>query len=227
MSEPTQPKNIAVSQEHLEGQITALQKKIHNLEQTVTAQSLIQDALIASEKSLSDILKMNADGIIIVDPDGIVLYANPAAGKLFGKKEEELLDFPFGFPIISDESDDIIIRQGSTLIAVALRVVEVKWLKKTAFQLSLRDITERNRMKEEREKLIKELQAAMENVKMLSGLLPICSSCKKIRDDDGHWNQLEVYIQNHSIATFTHGVCPECFSKLYPDYASIQKKILD
>jgi len=103
----------------------------------------------------------------------------------------------------------------------------VQWKQKPAFQLSLRDITERKLMQEEREKLITELQAAMENVKMLSGLLPICSSCKKIRDDDGYWNQLEGYIQKHSIATFTHSVCPECFPKLYPDFAAMQKKDME
>jgi len=224
MSDPLKIETNDLTHEHLAGQITALRKKIFDLEKTAAAQSRLKDALIASEKNLSAILGMNADGIIIVDTDGLILYANPAAEKLFGKKEEELLGFPFGFPIMSDESKDIVIRQGSTFIDVALRVVQVQWQNVTAFQLSLRDITERNRIQEEREKLIKELQTAMENVKMLSGLLPICSSCKKIRDDDGYWNQLEGYIQNHSIATFTHGVCPDCFPKIYPEIAAMQKK---
>jgi PAS domain-containing protein len=217
-------KNIDVTQEHLAGQITSLLKKIFGLEKTAAVQSQLKDALIASEKSLSAILEMNADGIVIVDTEGLILYVNPAAEKLFGKKEEDLLGYPFGFPVLSDESKDIIIRQGNTLVDVALRVAHVQWKQKPAFQLSLRDITERIQMQEEREKIIKELQAAMENIKMLSGLLPICSSCKKIRDDDGYWNQLEGYIQNHSIATFTHSVCPECFPKLYPEYAAMQKK---
>ena len=63
----------------------------------------------------------------------------------------------------------------------------------------------------------KELQEALAEVKALSGLLPICSSCKKIRDDKGYWKQLEGYIQEHSDAEFTHGICPECVEKLYPD----------
>jgi len=224
MLEPSEVKNIDVTQEHLAGQITSLLKKIFGLEKTAAAQSQLKEALIASEKSLSAILEMNADGIVIVDTEGLILYVNPAAEKLFGKKEEDLLGYPFGFPVLSDESKDIIIRQGNTLVDVALRVAHVQWKQKPAFQLSLRDITERIQMQEEREKIIKELQAAMENIKMLSGLLPICSSCKKIRDDDGYWNQLEGYIQNHSIATFTHSVCPECFPKLYPEYAAMQKK---
>jgi len=74
------------------------------------------------------------------------------------------------------------------------------------------------RAEEERERLIRELQDALENIKTLRGLLPICSSCKKIRDDHGYWNQLETYIGAHSGAEFTHGLCPECAQKLYPDY---------
>lgn len=61
------------------------------------------------------------------------------------------------------------------------------------------------------------LQAALANVRTLSGLLPICASCKKIRDDKGYWNQLELYIQQNSDAQFSHGLCPECLTKLYPD----------
>ena len=64
---------------------------------------------------------------------------------------------------------------------------------------------------------IEELTAALAKVKMLSGLLPICSSCKNIRDDQGYWNRLEVYIQQHSDATLTHGICPDCARRLYPE----------
>ena len=71
---------------------------------------------------------------------------------------------------------------------------------------------------EEREKLILELQDAIAKVKTLSGMLPICASCKKIRDDKGYWKQIEAYISEHSEALFTHGICPECTRKLYPEY---------
>jgi AmiR/NasT family two-component response regulator len=69
---------------------------------------------------------------------------------------------------------------------------------------------------EARERLILELKDALAQVKTLSGLLPICASCKKIRDDDGYWNQLEAYFQDHSEVVFSHGLCPECAKKLYP-----------
>lgn len=80
------------------------------------------------------------------------------------------------------------------------------------------DITKRKEAENEREKLLKELQKALENVKALSGLLPICASCKKIRDDKGYWNQIEHYIHTHSEAEFSHGLCPDCVKKLYPDF---------
>jgi hypothetical protein len=62
-----------------------------------------------------------------------------------------------------------------------------------------------------------ELTAAMADVKRLSGLIPICSSCKRIRDDEGYWEQIESYIRDRSEASFSHGICPECVQRLYPD----------
>lgn len=64
---------------------------------------------------------------------------------------------------------------------------------------------------------ITELKATRARVKVLSGLLPICSSCKKIRDDTGYWNRIEAYIHDHSEADFTHGICPTCARELYPE----------
>lgn len=63
-----------------------------------------------------------------------------------------------------------------------------------------------------------ELEKALSDVKKLSGLLPICCSCKKIRDDKGYWNQIEEYIRNRSEAEFTHSICPKCSKELYPDF---------
>ncbi len=76
---------------------------------------------------------------------------------------------------------------------------------------------ERQRYHQEREKLIAELKEALAKVKLLSGFIPICSSCKKIRDDKGFWNKLEKYISEHSEAEFSHSICPECLKKLYPE----------
>ena len=83
---------------------------------------------------------------------------------------------------------------------------------------SVQDVTKQKKAEIERKKLISELQEALEKIETLQGILPICASCKKIRDDNGHWNQIEVYIRDHSEAEFSHGICPECAKKLYPDF---------
>jgi PAS domain S-box-containing protein len=80
------------------------------------------------------------------------------------------------------------------------------------------DITESRKNEEEREKLIKELKEALGKVRILSGMLPICASCKRVRDDKGYWKQIETYIRDHSDAEFSHSICPECIKKLYPGH---------
>ena len=80
-----------------------------------------------------------------------------------------------------------------------------------------KEIRKRERLKKKQEELIRELKESMDKVKTLSGLLPICASCKKIRDDNGYWTQIENYIRDHSEAEFTHGFCPACVKKLYGD----------
>ena len=78
-------------------------------------------------------------------------------------------------------------------------------------------LDQRDQAEQEQERLIYKLREALARVKQLSGLLPICSSCKKIRDDQGYWNQIENYLKQHSEAEFTHGICPECARRLYPE----------
>ena len=82
---------------------------------------------------------------------------------------------------------------------------------------SIRYAIERKRIENEKEQVIAELQEALAKVKLLSGFIPICASCKKIRDDTGYWQQVEAYIQKHSNAEFSHSICPDCSHKLYPE----------
>jgi len=81
-----------------------------------------------------------------------------------------------------------------------------------------RNVTGRRQAEKEREKLVHDLQKALSEAKTLKGILPICASCKKIRDDQGYWNQVESYVREHTEAEFTHGICPECREKLYPEF---------
>ncbi|MBF0530863.1 MAG: PAS domain-containing protein [Deltaproteobacteria bacterium] len=85
------------------------------------------------------------------------------------------------------------------------------------FQGATRDITARKTAEKERERIIAELEKALNEVKTLRGFISICSNCKKIRTDKGSWEQIEKYIQDHSEASFSHGICPDCVKELYPD----------
>lgn len=87
----------------------------------------------------------------------------------------------------------------------------------TLLTRSIQYSIERKQTLMEKDKLIVQLREALADVKTLSGLLPICASCKHIRDDKGYWHQVEVFIQQHSAVVFTHGLCPKCLQKLYPN----------
>ena len=91
--------------------------------------------------------------------------------------------------------------------------------------VAVSDISERKRAEKDRERLIEQLELALAEVKKLSGFLPICASCKKIRDDQGYWQQIEAYISEHSEAEFSHGICPECAKKAYEDLERLKHKV--
>jgi hypothetical protein len=82
----------------------------------------------------------------------------------------------------------------------------------------IRDVTEQKHATQERERLIAELKQALTEVRTLSGLLPMCAGCKKIRDDKGYWTQVESYLERHARVQFSHGLCPDCLVSLYPEF---------
>jgi PAS domain-containing protein len=95
----------------------------------------------------------------------------------------------------------------------------------TAGIMVIRNVDQRKMMEKEREILIHDLNEALANIKTLHGLIPTCASCKKIKNAKGNWEPMESYIQKHSEAQFSHGICPECTKKLYPDiYDDIMRK---
>jgi PAS domain S-box-containing protein len=172
---------------------------------------------------------------MLTAPDGSILDANPAACRILGRTREEILHE--GRQGLIDSSDP----QLAVLVAERQRTGRAHGqlrarrkdgtlfpieISSVVFQspggdsrtcLIIRDITERTAAEAERERLIKELQQALGRVKSLSGLLPICASCRKIRDQQGAWHNLEAYIRNHTEADFSHGICPDCRRTLYPE----------
>lgn len=83
-------------------------------------------------------------------------------------------------------------------------------------------IDQRHRAEAEKDALILRLRKTLNEVKTLQGIIPICASCKKIRDDQGYWHQVESYVSTHSNALFSHGICPQCADKLYPEFVETE-----
>ncbi|MBN1621679.1 MAG: response regulator [Endomicrobiales bacterium] len=181
--------------------------------------------LLVNEEYFRNLIASNVDSMVVVDKENIVRFVNSAAESFFCKKSKEIIGKPFKYEIDPNKIVEINITQNRNKISIAeMRVVEIEWEREPAYLASLRDITERKRAEEEKTKLIKELKDALVKIKTLSGLVPICAVCKKIRDDKGFWNQLESYIQDHSSAEFSHGICPDCQKKLYPDTIEKEEK---
>jgi PAS domain S-box-containing protein len=111
------------------------------------------------------------------------------------------------------------VRKDNSLVDVDVNASLITREARPVICLVAHDITERKQAERQRESLVAELQEALSQVKTLSGLLPICASCKKIRDDQGDWHSIESYIRERSDAEFTHGLCPDCMRKLYPQYS--------
>ncbi|RQW04055.1 MAG: tetratricopeptide repeat protein [Calditrichaeota bacterium] len=109
-----------------------------------------------------------------------------------------------------------------TIILYRIKARDHRKIVKTRDALS-REIEERKAVEKEREQLINQQQDALEKIKTLSGLIPICSHCHKIRNDKGYYEHLEKYIMDHSDAVFSHGICPECLERHYPDFSNKKK----
>jgi DNA repair exonuclease SbcCD ATPase subunit len=92
-----------------------------------------------------------------------------------------------------------------------------QWNSNRVIEIS-RDITELKKAEAEKDRLIEQLKEASEKIKTLNRLLPICASCKKIRNDQGYWQQVEEYLRDNADILFSHSICPACMKKLYPDF---------
>jgi len=136
------------------------------------------------------------------------------------KRSNDLLDKHFRKELAYYECEVRLRHKHGSWVWVLDRGKVIKWADngKPLFMYGThQDISVRKKAEEERETLIANLEKAISEVKKLSGMLPICASCKKIRDDKGYWNQIESYIGAHAEVEFSHGLCPECAKKLYPE----------
>ena len=215
--------------------IEELEARIKELEDEMAACKDVEYALQESESRYKSLFNNNHSVMLLIDPDsGYIVDANPAAISYYGYSREEITRKKISE--INTLSEDLIAAEMEQakmelrnyflfqhkLAGGEVRDVEVYsgpivlFGKKLLYSI-IHDITDRKRAEEERNRLIADLETALKEIKTLRGILPICSFCKKIRDDEGYWEQVDVYIHKHSQADFSHGICPECAKKHYPD----------
>ena len=187
---------------------------------------------------LASIVENCEDAIIGKTLEGTITSWNFGAQRMYGYRAEEMIGQPIYRIVPTDRREELggilngisrgarvnqlqtkRVRKDGQVVDVLVTISPIRDASGRVVGASAiaRDITERLRGEAERERLIRELQTALTEVKTLRGILPICMHCKKIRDDEGAWRQLEVYIREHTNADFSHGMCEPCAKQMYPE----------
>ncbi len=206
----------------------------------VTREREAREIIRKSEERFRDLYENAPIAYFSVGTDGILQLCNDRAVDLLGSTRAELVGRPI-FDLYADTRngrrmakkiyDDF--RAGRSVVDRELEMQRADgrsvWISLTIkpilddegqiveYRSMVSDITERKIIEQEKGMLIGELQQALQEIKTMSGLLHICSGCKKIRDEHGAWVALEQYVSGHTEADFTHGICPECTKRLYPN----------
>lgn len=212
----------------------------------ITLRRQAEEALRASEEKWRSIFEILPVGVSVVDVHNQVLEVNPALSEILELSQAALFKAEYqkrrylrsdGTPMAAEEFPSIrALSERSVIRDIEIGIEKedggMIWTSVSSTPLAhgtmtatvTIDITERKLAQAEQEMLIGELQTALQRVKQLSGLLPICANCKKIRDDEGNWQDVAVYIHNHSEADFSHSICPDCMAILYPELVNVHRK---
>jgi CHASE3 domain sensor protein len=217
----------------------------------ITLRRRAEDDLAEKERLLRSVLNSTGDLILVADCEGKIILRNAAAARYHLRVPEKVApeNWAAEFGVYQSDKTTLVPATELPLARAALHGetvdnVEVyvrppgwdsgRWHLASARPLLdgagrrrggiviLRDVTERKFLEEDRDRLVVELYKSLSKVKTLTGLLPICAGCKKVRDDKGYWTQVEDYVSKHSEVKFSHGLCPDCVAGLYPEVA--QKK---
>jgi PAS domain S-box-containing protein len=205
----------------------------NEIEERTQAEKAVRD----SEQKYRQLVEHLYEGIWAIDKDTNTTYVNPRMAEMIGYTVDEMQGkhlFSFmderGIEIsqdnlerrkqgIKEQHDFELLHKNGSRIYTSMETSPIKDENGnyTGALACVADITERKRAEDALLRERNKLQDALAQIKTLSGMLPICAGCKKIRDDNGYWNQIEKYIGDHSEAEFSHGICPDCARKLYPD----------
>jgi PAS domain S-box-containing protein len=230
-------RQLTASEESLRHLNETLEQRVAERTAQLTTANTTLETEIAHRRRAEDqaraLFESAPDGLLLVGPAGEILQVNDQTDRLFGYAREELLGQPVEILLpeqtrarharlrldyarapqrrpMGNRLDLRARRKDGTEFPVDISLSPIATDAGACVVCVVRDITERRQAELGREQLIAELRRALAEVKELSGLLPICAACKKVRDDKGYWNELEVYLTHHSKAQFSHGLCPEC-----------------
>ncbi len=198
-----------------------LEKRIDKLEKVlqeeITQRQAVEENLHQSRQTLKAILREMPVIILAIDDDGCLVFFNHEFERVSGYGATEITDNPQLLELlVPDDADRL---SSETSEQSEWKFINSDGIEKTIAWSNLSGYLPIFGWKSWKVGLdITELKQTMATVQTLGGLLPICSNCKKIRDDKGYWNRLEAYIQEHSEAEFTHGICPDCVAELYPEF---------
>ena len=224
-----------------------LRRSIAELHRAAEERTKVQAELRKSEQRFQEFMDNSPALAYIKDDHGRFLYVNKRLAEEFerpvsdwlGRTDQDII--PADAARVLEDHDLSVFNDGQTRVLdeiVPLPSGSVRHY--LSYKFLLRDdrgteqlgglsfdITDRKKAEHERERLVSELQEALAQVKTLKGFLPICASCKNIRDDEGYWQQIESYLCDHADVEFSHGICPACIEKYYPEFAAHMKASSD
>jgi PAS domain S-box-containing protein len=233
---------LTEARERLHVELHALRARLAALENVATCHRQLEEALQGSERRFRAMIEHSTDAISLLDPRGTILYASPSTERVLGYTPEEFVGhnaFDYMHPDdlgrVQGLFAELLGRPGGTLRdQFRYRAKSGAWLwvegcgtnllhdpAVGALVSNYRDVTERRQAQEECLRLnrelgarVAELRQALAQVKQLEGLLPICGWCKRVRADGDYWQKVEDYLTSHTDLQFTHGICPDCMSRV-------------
>ena len=207
--------------------------------------------MISGKRSIDEKLRLfvkvvedSNDAITVIEADGQISAWNRGAEKLYGYSETEALKMKIDRLIPEDKKDETRTFMQQLINGEIVESLETKRMAKDGRVLDIwltitrltdsngkiisiatteRDITARKLNEIKLQQTIDDLKKTLDEAQTLRGLLPICASCKKIRDDKGYWQEVETYIRKYMKVQFSHGICPECRKKLYPKFSDVMR----